>query len=303
MQQIMAEVSKVSNEEKGPNDVGDAADEHNSISDDHKPNYITSSGAGSPKIERELQDNREEVAQNASSSQMSNFEEDRTLKNSDVCQKESVQEEHNIQNIEGRNILIGSKGYESQEDTSESSLQSSNERPENNYHHNTDLPVAATNDDHQEFFEKEFNEPSSTDDDECSESEDGDIQQYDKTDFDGGIVYQDESEYSFYHDRFQYYEENESESDDELDEYNRPVEIATNNFYEDLRKEDTHDVVRNNDNDESGSENNIGSYDEDQNIEEGNAPENPDHKDGCNEVPQNQPSSKEKVGNSSVSFL
>ena len=73
MQQIMAEVSKVSNEEKGSNDVGDAADEHNSISDDHKPNYITSSGAGSPKIERELQDNREEVAQNASSSQMSNF--------------------------------------------------------------------------------------------------------------------------------------------------------------------------------------------------------------------------------------
>ena len=158
------------------------------------------------------------------------------------------------------------------------------------------MSVEAPND--EQKIERDFDEQS-TDHDECSSESEGDIQQYDVTDFDRENMYQDESEYSYYHDKFQYYEENNSESDEELDEYSHPVQVDTNKNLDDLKHEGTNVPIENNDNGACGREDNPESYNQDQVKEEedSNASENLNYRDEETEILPTPLRTEREVGN------
>ena len=182
-----------------------------------------------------------------------------------------VAEKYTIENIEGRQLFRNTSDHEYQDDSSSNSTRSSNEEGmENAHHYIRDVPLNEPH--HEQGIERDCEE-ASTDSDECSESYDGDIQQYDVTDFDRENIYQDESEYYYYHDeKFEYYEENNSESDEELDEYNHPVQVETNkNVDDDGENEDTNDPIKNDDQGAVGSEENTTSYNHDPSMEKGDS--------------------------------
>ena len=109
---------------------------------------------------------------------------------------------------------------------------------------NVCLPETEQNED--EVIDTAFDEHS-MDHNECSESDSGIQQHYETTDFLSHNMYQDETGYSYYYEDIHYddEEENGSDSDEELEEYNHPTPSESDAYVYAARTEYTNDPVEN----------------------------------------------------------